>query len=117
MNRHLIPLLLLTLLTGVSPSVSNAGEEQTADTVNLHKELAPPPKIEGAEVKSHIRREDGAVITEYSIKGAIYMIRVQPAGDFPAYYLYDNDGDGEFEQRLPGGYKHISPPMWVIKKF
>ena len=85
---------------------------------DLNKELSAPDasKLDGAEVRS-FTRDDGAEITEYSVKGKVYMIRVQPSGKLPAYYLYDRNGDGTFDQRLPGGYKRPSPPMWVIKKF
>jgi len=94
---------------------------ETIDTgsedADLKEELSAPEEVEGgAEVRSFIRK-DGAEVTEYSMKGKVYMIRVQPTGNFPAYYLYDSDGDGVFEKRLPGGYKRPSPPMWIIKKF
>lgn len=91
--------------------------EGTNDSTDLNKELSAPEKLEeGAEVRSFTRR-DGAEVTEYSVKGRVYMVRVKPAGNLPAYYLYDRDGDGVLEQRLPGGYKRPSPPMWVIKRF
>jgi len=82
----------------------------------LQDELSIPEDVQGGEVRSYIRK-DGAEITEHSVNGKVYMVRVKPAGDFPEYFLYDSDGDGVFERKLPGGYKHISPPMWVIKKF
>ena len=83
------------------------------DSGGLKEELSV---AEGTEVRSYTRK-DGAEIKEYSMNGKVYMVRVQPGGGLPAYYLYDSDGDSVFERRLPGGYKRISPPMWVIKKF
>ncbi|HKI61229.1 MAG TPA: DUF2782 domain-containing protein [Mariprofundaceae bacterium] len=83
---------------------------------NLQKELSAPKKGEEVDVRSYMRK-DGAHISEYSSHGHVYMIKVQPAGGLPAYYLYDDNGDGEFDRRLPGGYKRISPPSWVIKRF
>jgi hypothetical protein len=86
-------------------------------TQDLHEDLSVPEgAVEGTEVRSYTRK-DGAEITEYSMNGKVYMVRVQPGGGLPAYYLYDSDGDSVFERRLPGGYKRPSPPMWVIKKF
>lgn len=82
---------------------------------NLHKEFAAPDE-EDVEIRSYQRR-DGATVTEHAIHGRVYMIKVQPPGGLPAYYLYDSDGDGTFERRLPGNYKPISPPTWVIKRF
>ncbi|MDQ6973740.1 MAG: DUF2782 domain-containing protein [Mariprofundaceae bacterium] len=91
-------------------------EKYSGDT-NLQKELAPPNATSGdAEVRSYIR-EDKAKITEYSKHGHVYLIKVQPAGGLPPYYLEDSNGDGKFNQRLPGGYQRIHPPMWIIKEF
>ncbi len=84
---------------------------------DLSKEFSSPePGGDGVEVRS-FKRKDGATVTEYAIRGEVYMVRVEPGAGMPAYYLYDNDGDGVFERRLPGGYKPISPPQWVIKRF
>lgn len=87
------------------------------DSGGLKEELSAPEDLEGGtEVRSYTRK-DGAEIREYSMNGRVYMIRVQPGGGLPAYYLYDSDGDSVLERRLPGGYKRPSPPMWIIKKF
>lgn len=90
--------------------------DNTSESTDLNRELSVPENIEGSEVHSYMRK-DGAEITEYSVKGRVYMLRVKPGNNLPAYYLYDNTGDGKFERRLPGGYRHLSPPMWVIKEF
>jgi len=83
--------------------------------LDLHEELKPS---ESGEVDIRVyQRKDGATVEEYSVHGRVYMIRVKPGGNIPAYYLYDNDGDGTLEKRLPGGYKPTTPPTWVIKKF
>jgi len=85
--------------------------------VNLNEEFSSPESGgDGVEVRS-FKRKDGATVTEYAIRGDVYMVRVEPGAGMPAYYLYDNDGDGVFERRLPGGNKRISPPQWVIKRF
>jgi len=82
--------------------------------VNLREELEADGNA-GGDVRSYQR--DGATYTEYSVHGRVYKIKVQPAGGMPAYYLYDTDGDGTFDQRLPGGGKRIAPPTWVLKEF
>jgi len=136
MNRiFLLPLATIALFAatitasqaedGVMPPPTDVHDSQyareTIDTgsedTDLKEELSAPEEVEGgAEVRSFMRK-DGAEVTEYSMKGKVYMVRVQPTGSLPAYYLYDSDGDGVFEKRLPGGYKRPSPPMWIIKKF
>ncbi len=95
-----------------------AGEAppQVEETLNLREELRGPKTGEGVEVRSY-KRKDGVTIREYSMKGRVYMVRVDPGGGLPAYYLYDTNGDGVFDRRLPGQYKRISPPMWVIQRF
>jgi len=84
---------------------------------NLTEALAPPKQSHGVDVRTYLREKDGAKITEYSSHGRIFSIKVQPAGGLPAYYLEDDNGDGTLNKRLPGGYKHMSPPMWIIKRF
>jgi len=92
--------------------------DELSDSTNLNKALAPPKAtaVGDGEIRS-FTREDKAVVTEYAKHGHVYMIKVQPAGGLPPYYLEDSNGDGSFNQRLPGGYKRINPPMWVIKRF
>jgi len=82
---------------------------------NLSEELKGSDKGSQVEVYSY-QRNDGATVEEYSLHGKVYMIKVQPAGGMPPYYLYDESGQGNFTQ-LPGGYKRPSPPTWVLKRF
>ena len=88
----------------------------TARDTGLSDELAAPGKDDNVQVYSSTR-EDGTKIEEYAHHGHVYMVKVTPPHGVPPYYLYDNNGDGKFERRLPGGYKHPSPPEWVIKRF
>ncbi|MDX8406954.1 MAG: DUF2782 domain-containing protein [Mariprofundaceae bacterium] len=97
-------------------SHQDAHDTATEKAPDLNQEFKAPEKDENVEVRSY-QRKDGATISEYASHGRVYMIKVQPQGGLPAYYLYDTNGDGEFERRLPGGYKRISPPSWVLKRF
>jgi len=63
------------------------------------------------------KRKNGATVKEYSLHGRVYMVKISPVTDTPPYYLYDDNGDGKFDRRLPGGYKYISPPEWIIQHF
>ncbi len=87
-----------------------------AEDIDLHQELSPHIEQEQVEVRTYKHEEDGAEITEYRSAGKVWMIKVQPAGGFPPYYLYDDEGDGNFERRIAGN-KIPSPPMWVIKQW
>ncbi len=90
--------------------------DATETPPNLNQEFEHLKDDERVEIYSY-KRDDGATVEEYSVQGRVYMIKVQPKGGLPPYYLYDDNGDGVFEKRLPGGYKRPSPPMWVIKRF
>lgn len=91
--------------------------EDLESNSNLTEALAPPKQKDGVDVRTYLRNNDQAKITEYSMHGRVFRVKVQPSGGLPAYYLEDDDGDGTLNKRLPGGYKHISPPMWIIKRF
>lgn len=99
--------------TGTAQDVpEDAGDDSPA----VNKDLTPPPPQQGVQIRSY-QRSDGTGITEYSVRGKVYMIKVQPPDGLPAYYLYDSNGDGHFDRRLPGNYKRLSPPSWVIHRF
>jgi hypothetical protein len=132
--RNFALLLTLTLFTAVSAqaadealpppqhdthatgSSATAPAPETESKPNLNKELSPGEGQANVEVRSYTRK-DGAEVSEYAVKGKVYMIKVQPPGGLPAYYLYDDNGDGNFQRRLPGGYKPLNPPVWVLKRF
>jgi len=90
---------------------------ENGDDVNLKKELVPGNIGKNVSVRAYIRKSDKAKISEYSMHGRVYMVKVKPAGAMPAYYLYDDNGDGTFNKRLPANYKHLNPPSWVVKTF
>ncbi len=102
---------ILTLVLFTSLLSSNVA----AEDVNLQKELTPNITGDQVEVRAY-KHEDGATITEYKTAGKVWMIKVQPAGGFPPYYLYDDEGNGTFERRIMGN-EQPSAPMWIIKKF
>ena len=129
-----IPLLILFALAWMPSQALAEKEAMPPPTVNeadnspeVMQESAPDLREElkstegeggsySIDVRSY-QRQDGATITEYSIRGRVYKIKVQPASGLPAYYLYDREGNGNFEQRLPGGGRMLTPPTWVLKEF
>lgn len=134
-KRNFSLLMVGLFIVGLTTAQANAEEEavlppptEVRDSETARETFPAPEKeedledalvpddSEGVEVRAYTR-EDGSEVNEYSKGGRVYMVKVQPAGGMPAYYLYDSDGDGIFEKRLPGGYKRPSPPMWIIKKF
>ena len=103
----------------VSESASGAADTHAADVTerapDLNKELQAPDKNSNVDVRSYLRK-DGARVTEYSLHGQIYEVKVQPAGDLPAYYLYRNKA-GHLERRRPGAQPMVTPPSWILQKF
>ncbi|MDQ6989887.1 MAG: DUF2782 domain-containing protein [Mariprofundaceae bacterium] len=86
-----------------------------AHAESLQDLLTPQQVLPEVQVQAY-QHQNGATISEYRLHGKVWMIKIQPVGDFPAYYLYDPEGEGSFERRIAGNTQP-TPPMWVIKKF
>ncbi|NDY95041.1 DUF2782 domain-containing protein [Wenzhouxiangella limi] len=75
-----------------------------------------PPKIQDPDDQIQpqvvIRREEGRTVEEYSIGGAVYMVRIVPAAG-PPYYLIDTTGDGNFDSRHDH-MEPVRPAHWKI---
>ena len=80
----------------------------------------PPPEMSSwdnaLQPEVTIKKNDKETREEFRVNGRLYMIKVTPAGNFPAYFLIDNQGDGNFLRSDVGG-PTTRPPMWVIKTF
>ncbi len=130
--RHAFFLSLLTLIAAAPAYPAMADDAlppptEVQDTPEARETVAPPREDATAagellaedrgdvEVRI-VKRKDGAIVREYSLHGRVFMVKVTPVVG-PSYYLYDSDGDGTFERRLPGNYRAITPPEWVIKRF
>lgn len=84
--------LVFTLATGTAV---------VADEAPSHNVVPPPPaeelnKGELPEPDVKITRKGGSRIEEYSYRGRVYAIKIDPVVG-PVYYLYDFDGDGAME--------------------
>lgn len=81
-------------------------------TDDTGKELS----IEDLEPEVTITPKDDETVTEYKVRGRVYLIKVQPKVGAP-YYLADPEGDGQFN-RIGGGIDEtIQAPMWLIKSW
>ena len=82
------------------------------------EEPPPPPVVEAdpsLEPQVTIRKEPDRTVTEYRIKGKLYMMKVTPASG-PAYILMDHRGDGSFS-RLDNLDTGLRVPQWVLLEF
>lgn len=73
---------------------------------------ASPYPGEGIEPEVTITETETEVVTEYRIKGKLYMVKIDPLTG-PAYYLFDTDGDGTLDRDDPPG-PNLSVPQWLL---
>jgi hypothetical protein len=114
--RILLALLALTLAAGAF--AQSTARPRPPGTTTL-EEPPPPPAIKDAdpalEPQVTIRKEEGRTVSEYRVKGKLYMMKVTPANG-PAYILVDHKGDGQFarQDNLDSG---LRVPQWVLLEF
>lgn len=104
--RRLFPLLLLAALPVWAQN----------DLQPLPAVPPPPPGMEAfdaaLEPQVTIVKSEKETREEFRLNGKLYMIKVTPSVG-PAYYLVDNQGDGNFiEANTPGPM--VKPPMWIL---
>jgi len=57
--------------------------------------------------------KDGGTITEYSVNGEVYKVKITPAFG-PPYYLIDRNGDGKMDCKVNKIYDDICVSQWVL---
>ena len=106
MMQKLIAVLLFTL--ALPAYAGDTAPEPEADapppTTGLEEDMTPEVSI--------IKRDD-AVVHEYRLNGALYMIKVEPRIGAP-YYLIDTTGDGELNARRSELDPALVVPSWMI---
>ncbi|WP_048306458.1 DUF2782 domain-containing protein [Halomonas sp. PR-M31] len=90
LNRLVPSALLALVLLGSTPLVS-AQEDSDAPDIT-------------------VRQEEDRTIREYRVNGQLYAIRIEPKVG-PAYFLVDDDGDGDFQR---SDNERIAVPSWVL---
>ncbi|HIG79022.1 MAG TPA: DUF2782 domain-containing protein [Cycloclasticus sp.] len=83
--------------------------------------IAPaPPELpsqivsgETMEPDITITRKKKETITEYSVNGSVYMVKISPA-NAPVYYMVDTDGDGNLETRRSALEDGMNIPQWLL---
>ncbi|MEM7026860.1 MAG: DUF2782 domain-containing protein [Pseudomonadota bacterium] len=74
----------------------------------------PDPLESGESIEPEVTiiRKDDAVIEEYRVNGHLYMVKVTPVVG-PAYYLLDDNGNGELDTRR-SALDDTNVPQWVL---
>jgi hypothetical protein len=78
-----------------------------------------PPKVPGEEFEPTVKITDreGQRIEEYSQNGRVYMVKITPVKG-PAYYYFDEDGDGQLELRESDRKLNpVQPVYWKLKEW
>lgn len=106
MRRTLIALLLAAAMPAYAQQPSGLEPIPEPPPMPAEGEIGEP------EVTIIQRGED--TVTEYRIRGQLYMVKVTPPHGVP-YYLIDKEGNGKMvrEDSLPD----LAVPMWVIKSW
>ncbi|WP_338032706.1 DUF2782 domain-containing protein [Chromatium okenii] len=75
--------------------------------------VEPSPLTDDAVEPDITITESGATtVYEYRVRGALYMIRVQPQVG-PAYYFYDVNGDGTIDAQERSA-RNTAVPQWEL---
>ena len=108
-------------LTIAGTLVCSLALAQQDDAQNTDPAAPPPipPKVPNEEVTPSvvITEKEGERIEEYSRDGRVYMVKITPVKG-PAYYYFDEDGDGQLE--LHGSQKGqgpVRPVYWKLKEW
>lgn len=107
MRRILIALLLAAALPAIA--------QQPPKLEPIPEPPPPPPGMTDTdEPQVTIRKRGEDEVTEYRVRGKLYMVKVTPAHGVP-YYLIDKEGTGQMvrDDTAPT----LAVPMWVIKSW
>jgi hypothetical protein len=104
--------LFILLLSYYLPNAM--AEDATPAIVPEPPEL-PEQIVSGENMKPDITiiRKQKETLTEYSVNGQVYMVKITPKSG-PAYYLIDTDGDGNLEERHYALEDGMNVPQWLL---
>jgi hypothetical protein len=104
-----IPLFILLSILALPVLAAAPAMEPSPDP-------APPPSIgldEDMQPQVNIIKREDAVVEEYRMNGALYMVKVTPTVG-PPYYLIDTTGDGNLNARRSELDPAFVVPSWMI---
>lgn len=109
MNKPARRALLLTCVLAASPFAS---AQQTPPPPGLEPvpEAAPGAPQSADEPVITIRRQDGAELKEYRVRGQLVAVKVTPRIGKP-YWLINRNGE---MQRFDGPSPNLTVPSWLI---
>ncbi len=106
--KALMPVLTPLLLAGCIAVAGCASTPRSADSTQAVSEM----NLADADVA--VRTEDnGDVVQEYRVAGALRMVKITPTRG-PAYYLYDDNGDGKLDHTRGASHGDVAPVYWKL---
>jgi len=113
-----LPIAILALMFAAGAFAQSAPRPRPPGTAPLQETPPPPAVVESdpaLEPQVTIRKDGQNTVSEYRIKGKLYMMKVTPAHGRP-YVLIDHKGDGQFarQDNLDSG---LRVPQWVLLEF
>jgi len=111
-------LAAFTLAFSAAALAQSAARPLPPGTQPLAEPPPPPAVVESdpsLEPQVTIRKEGENTISEYRVRGKLYMMKVTPAHGRP-YVLVDHRGDGQFS-RQDGLDTGVRVPQWVLVEF
>ena len=105
--------VLIGSLVFISTAFPQSEEEEEFADAPLPPEL-PEPIESGKMVEPQVTiiRTEKQVIEEYRLNGHLYKIKITPSVG-PSYYLFDEDGDGNWERKSSDIYTD-RVPQWIL---
>ena len=107
----------IILLLIASVSLLAAENQANKKTTKKTKPVQEAPKVSQGYVPQSeitITESKDSLIKEYRIEGQLRAIKVTPRNGFPAYYLVDNEGTGEFIKFGPDMGPEVKVPQWIL---
>ena len=110
-----IPILMLGMLffAGFVNAQSATPEDAIlVDTVELSPISDEEEVLETAPTEQ-IEPQNSTSITEYSVSGHVYKVKVSPVIGLP-YYLEDTEGKGQIGDKENSIYQDVDTPKWEL---
>ncbi|MGB0237844.1 MAG: DUF2782 domain-containing protein [Cycloclasticus sp.] len=107
--------ILAVFLVSTPLYTSFASANETPPAVLPEPPELPSQIVSGENMSPDITitRKKKETITEYSVNGSVYMVKISPE-NAPAYYMIDTDGDGNLETRRSALEKGMNIPQWLL---
>ena len=107
MMKSLLSIAFLSAVVFIPTTALFAKKKPVESRPKVQQSESPQPAVT-------IRKTKQATIKEYRINGVLRAIKFTPSNGMPPYYLYDQEGSGEFIRISPDTGKPLVTPQWIL---